>query len=126
MKASELRIGNFISYHEQSCEIDNICTFEDIPIISLKIDNNSVIKNIIDCEPIKVTEELLTKFGFKEDFHSKYKGWLSPEINSSRIRINIIDNVFVYNLNIHTSIIIKYIHKLQNLFFTLTEKELKM
>ena len=102
MKASELRIGNYVY-------------FEDT---LLKFDFESG-WNFYYIKPIPLTEEWLLKFGFKKN------------LNSNDIIYYILagECLLEYNLthnfaDIDLFIDIKYVHQLQNLYFALTNEEL--
>jgi hypothetical protein len=108
MKASELRIGNYVYFHGDVEEI-NIDHFN---IFNIKKDGALL--------PIPLTEEWLLRFGFEKNgnnqfilmegsvdilFNKDLNGWTCDGINFS---INMTEHV----------------HQLQNLYFALTGEEL--
>jgi len=120
MKASELRIGNWI-YIPQTKTNERIGSIEEngrFTTIGYKSSYSS-----IEClEPIPLTEECLLKFGFEKNdnnqfilmegsvdilFNKDLNGWTCDGINFS---INMTEHV----------------HQLQNLYFALTGEELKL
>ena len=109
--ANELRIGNYIKrcnkkmYHEEWY------------IVKPSYFTNNKISIF---EPIPITEEWLLKFEFVP---FKINGVLTHY----RLGLNFIrfdDQDFYFELGKGMGIEIKYIHKLQNLYFALTGKEL--
>ena len=116
MKASELRIGNLISYCNQPVNImglNNECVelgyFIDSIGFERELPNN-------DIQPIPLTEEWLEKFGFK--VHNE-KAYL---LQNYTVDLN--GNFWIINHKLSGNI--KYAHQLQNLYFSLTGKELEI
>jgi len=106
MKASELRIGNYVIEKGKIKPIHSV--------------SNHNAKDYSKIEPIPLTEEWLVKFGFKKNeknrfilmegdvdilFNEDLNGWTCDGINFS---INMTE----------------YVHKLQNIYFALTGEEL--
>jgi hypothetical protein len=124
MKASELRIGNYVLLsgqlhkiielleNESSCEW--LITSPDIMI------DNYLYEEI---KPIPLTEDWLVRFGFTNT---------SSNIIHRRKDFNLpFFNLTMYNEDISFSqngfkIIVKHVHQLQNLYFALTQKELEI
>jgi len=113
MKASELRIGNYVYFHGDVEEInmvdgDGLIGREEQPSCPIK-----------EFEPIPLTEEWLLKFGFEE----RMFGWWSSVLflrTANR-------NGYFYDwqkTNENAGTNIEYVHQLQNLYFALTGKEL--
>ena len=100
MKATELRIGNLVNYNHMS----------DDDAITIEIKNLSIDSNLNNFRPIPLTEEWLLNFGFKKGV----KGWFKTLSNNCK-----------FNLYMHSKETYKYVHKLQNLYFALTNEELK-
>jgi hypothetical protein len=116
MKAQDLRIGNLVNYKIvdklderkewfEPCEIDAV----DLQVIDL------------DYQPIPLTEKWLLKFGFfVSDLLIQKKGFKLG---------NPTKGVYIFNLynskgNVCKTIILEYVHSLQNLYFALTNEEL--
>ncbi len=117
--ASELRIGNFVNI---------------IGVVPIQIDAQrilSISNGDDDYEPIKITEEFLTKkFVFEKIVSEKYDLYGGPfyskedyDIFSSGsswyfVICNYMDNP--------PTVKIEYIHQLQNIYFALKQKELEL
>jgi hypothetical protein len=126
MKATQFRIGNLVIWK------DNGKPFE-ITLQSLYEGAN------LDWKPMNITKEILLKFGFEEvktsngDFVLKiqkntellvgeYYIWvdLGIENETNEIMISLVcDSQWLFTKN-------KYVHQLQNLYYALTQKELKL
>ena len=74
--------------------------------------------------PIPITEEFLLKFGFEYRTDTGYDGWYSPPIAGESIRIFEVENGW-YKFQSSTTVI-KYVHRLQNFIFEMTDKELEL
>jgi hypothetical protein len=126
MKATQFRIGNLVCWKDSGKEFE-------ITLQSLYEGAN------LDWKPLPVTKERLLRFGFKEvktsngDFVLKiqkntellvgeYQIWvdLGIENETNEIMISLVcDSQWLFTKN-------KYVHQLQNLFFCLSGKELKL
>ena len=108
IQSSDLRIGNLL----QCAGNDNYfaVTAEDLVLI----DSGSS-----EAKPVPITEYWLVISGFKKD---EVLEFYRNETSGSTI---IIDKNFICLLG-YSHVKIKYVHQLQNLFFALTGKELKM
>ena len=126
MKASELRIGNFI-YKESDLEpvmcihvIISILEFDILKTVPLNehIKHSGVRLNTT--EPIPLSQEWLIKFGF-DGVNSANKliqvGWNGNDFIHDQMSV-LFKGVFITTL--------KYVHQLQNLYFTLTGEELTL
>ena len=114
MKASELRIGNLCIQYGDICPIESGEEIDDCAQYPDKY------------EPIPLTEEWLLKFGFqkitgwsKNEFCSLHTGYIEFQWDKDGMMISIEDQ----NLTLSH---IKYVHSLQNLFFSLTGNELTL
>lgn len=118
MKATELRIGNYIDYTTEREIVTMQTTYEYIRLI------HNGDKNF---KPIPLTEEWLLKFGFEIDkdpetvFYeirfdktANYKFYLSRKIGFG---------IFYYENNFSITQI-NSVHSLQNLYFAITNEEL--
>ena len=126
MDAKELRIGNWILDHEADPKKTIYYQVEEIQRLS----NNKALNQTLgvtyrkgscwtcDVEPIPLTEEWLVKFGF--DNLGAY-GW---GIGYFHIRFR---NIHKFYFLLENRLVrIKYVHQLQNLYFALTNEELKI
>ena len=111
MEANELRIGNLISLSNRICKIAEIYT-KGCLVYDLE-DNQDTLEDFERIKPIPLTEEWLTKFGFKKN--NMY--W----IDDTNIGFEFYKNGNIKWNQPHN---IKYVHELQNLFFIFTRKEL--
>jgi hypothetical protein len=144
MKASDLRIGNWVKIKEEFSERDIPLETLEFQIEGFNDGSNRYeegakqilfwsIKNKvfgtttsgsydIECEPILLTEEWLLKFGFNTTQWDNF--------NSHRLMIGNNDyTIVIYsdgNCEIGDVVTckIKYVHQLQNLYFALTGEEL--
>ncbi len=137
MKASELRIGNYINSLGQQFNDENQFKGWNNYVVKVDID---VLKNIFienkdfKYSPVPLNEEYLLKFGF-EKYLSGFK--LAKSIPYTEIKITkkgfyTDTELYNYELSYNQSnrsilyISIFYIHQLQNLYFALTGEELEI
>ena len=122
MEVKELKIGNWVSFisDDNFCQVSSIV--DDLEVVCLISTNISSERGVDDYNPIPLTEEWLLKFGFYWD---KKKVYLC--LNEDLFRIRYSHNqvsLFQFGECIVVSPI-KHVHQLQNLYFALTNKELK-
>lgn len=114
MTANELRIGNYVMFSDLS----NIFSITEISPTGLGVENEneSTWIELEGFEPIPLTEEWLENFGFVRigDIDDGMRYFHGVEIWKCV-------NLFLCNKN---GILIKSVHQLQNLFFSLTGTEL--
>ncbi len=122
MKTTELRIGNYIIFENEVCEISTIG--KNKVGVSQKTDKGFFVETLTDIdeiEPIHLTEEWLLKFGFKANnnsiFTTYHKGGTSILIG--------IEDVLKFKFEDYITVV-KHIHELQNIYFTLTNEELTL
>jgi hypothetical protein len=116
MKASELRIGNIISWIS-SGNIENV----------IKIDINYI--NDVsesDLNPIELTSEWLLKFECNSIVSKKRNFCIDWRIGDKFEITEIHFNYFIYYVKNEDPIYVTSVHQLQNLYFALTGKELKL
>ena len=113
MKASELRIGNLISWIS-SGDLEKVIKIEFKYV-------NDVSES--DLNPIELTPEYLLKFGFKKGCKYSNDGYTFPCGD-----FFFYDNLFdvLEGCGGRCISIVKSVHSLQNLYFALTGKELKL
>jgi hypothetical protein len=122
INATELRIGNYLNRFGRKNQI----TWHTIAL--LHHEHKSYEKWQKEFEPIPLTEEWLTKFGFTEamfdytihtgEFYNGSIGLLSIAGNTGKFQLQ-------YEMKC-TQTTIKYVHQLQNLYFALTGVELQL
>jgi len=134
MKASELRTENWVKYNDYYCLVGSIIQpsplenqkYSDKWLLDLNIDGVITVP-LEDVEPIPLTEEWLVVLGCNNktehfgavgefNWYELPNGMPINWVLSSKcwIRIEGID-----------SVTIKYVHQLQNIYYVLTEEELK-
>ena len=124
MNANELRIGNYVNLKDKGL---------------YKIDWGYDLEKIEDwegtdyCTPIPLTEDWLLKFGFVHNKSVNEDGELL--INNYTLKIDkystiVIEDDFSFGIEneiesvIFDNDVLKSVHRLQNLYFALTQKEL--
>jgi hypothetical protein len=124
MKATEFRIGNFCKWNgPQYTEQATIASL-DLTEVSFKCGDYGMVS---DLEPIPLTEEWLTDFGFIDEYKSYNKHWsiygftINQQSDEDYYGNKIPqEQIFYYQYQYD----IKFVHQLQNLYFALTGKEL--
>jgi hypothetical protein len=134
MKASELRIGNFI----YAKEIETVKEIGIEDYIWFDYKRNLLVEH---CQPIPLTEEWLLKFGFKAWDYKKTIYTLEIDIdeyNNSCFRFWFQSDKLIFDYiqnEIHPTesifddkniirLDVQHVHQFQNLYFSLTKKEL--
>ena len=115
MKASELRIGNYINDHKTDMSYSvislskTLCTYK----------NQQEFRSPYDLlKPIPLTDEWLQEFGLIDGVFT--------ELEYFSIRQSFANGLYycLYFENEYTATDIKYVHELQNLYFALVGTEL--
>lgn len=115
MEAKELRIGNFVNLEG---EIINI----DLDYFYWEIEGNGLLHLT---EPIPLTEEWLLKFGAEKVTYDDGSGYYLA-LRHKDFSVFYEEGWGVY-LDIYEVIIkLEYVHKLQNIWYALTNEELKI
>jgi hypothetical protein len=125
MKATELRIGNYIKL---------MFNYEDFETLQVTSDELVMVdKKQADYEPIPLTEEWLYKFGFENIDKSdndyitytdpNHDYYLQIDVRKKDGKYAILDNSFD-DLRDFSMVDISYVHQLQNIYFALTGEEL--
>lgn len=111
MRASDLRIGNYISILDRNPECWGIiATVED------KLNDNPY------CQPIELTVDWLKKFGFTLVFvKGEFNIWSNDVFTITELYSF---GTFVWFINDNESVGIYYVHELQNLYFAITKEDL--
>lgn len=144
MKVTELRIGNLVrlnfnSYHE--LEVDGylndnnniwiVKRIEDDGDISIynKIENLFEFERNENIEPITLTEEWLIRLSFSvitQNSAGKRYGYVINGIFSSDLTFVYWTTTKLKGRFFRSDLELKHVHQLQNLYFALTNKELKL
>ncbi len=137
MKASDLRIGNYV-YYEHTTHIvsgvhgnkvyswwvkdgEPVIEYEAKDISGTQVEN-PYMDVVTQYEPIPLTEGLLKEFGF--DMKDKNRlDWVKGAFNLERSNED--DSKFCFEVYSHY-IPLNYVHQFQNLYFALTGEELKL
>jgi len=116
MKASELMVGNLISW---------ISTGDLEKVIKIEFKYvNDVIES--DLNPIPLTSGWLLGFGFNSIVSKKRNYCIDWRIEDKFEITEVHFNDFVYYGKNEEPIYVTTVHKLQNIYFALTGKELKL
>lgn len=127
MKASDLRIGNFIERLKEDGTLG-------MTYVVRKIEDNIINSGIIKYTPIPIDEYWLLKFGF-EFKDAMYYFEISPntylELDCDGLSYNLFIRQIDQDLEKHNhlilfSISVEFVHQLQNLVHSLTNKELTL
>lgn len=121
---NELRIGNWVNEHGIPIGVT--------PNLILRLYQINIANKIcIDISPIPLTQKLLVEFGFeyREDLCGNGDNYYNGYIKNG-FRIAVISDEFAYWIDIEDYYYsfalrkIKYVHKLQNLYFEIKNEEL--
>lgn len=122
MKASELRLGNYVRLMLNHSDYNEFAI--ELPDFNL-IANNSLNHTY---EPIPLTEEWMLKFGFVIRYfnqdETKPLFWKVEKNRHIDIYPHKEHNFYFFINSIQMSTPLKYVHQLQNLYFALTGEEL--
>lgn len=113
LKANELRIGNAVLNPSNN----QICFISSMDISD--IENRYKERN-----PIPLTPEVLEKFGFNQWSEGNWKTRHELNINGWSEKFNYYQPYSILS-TFCGSVLIKYLHQLQNLYFALTGTELE-
>jgi hypothetical protein len=112
---NELRIGNlFIGYDDKVFEL----SLQHYNILWCDVSIDEIIKS-----PIPITEEWLLKFGFEEQMRWTYKINLNGNLN---LVYYVGEKGVSINNKQYSDFQCTYTHQLQNIYFSLTGKELTL
>ena len=131
MKANELRLGNYVV---ENSIVTEILQSEFNNVIGI---NDGFVYLEDNVKPITLTEEWLLKFGFEKIIYDSEETGYGVEYKlaidehstiaiQSDFSFGIEDNEDNDCSVFFSNDIIKYVHRLQNLYFALTDKELKI
>ena len=127
MKATDLRIGNYVIFKSiQMVTLNQNGKYENYEephqLHQIQISSNDfeyIEKGQSEYRPIPLTEEWLLKFGAKE---LKPKRGFLKDFVLKTVRIELSNSGNFYYKN--SGFILESVHQLQNLYFSLTRKEL--
>jgi hypothetical protein len=133
MKIIELRIGNIVGFKNRDdcyCVVTDLSSAGGIHLIRKFYDGDEDDQPevIDDITPIPLTEEWLLKFGFN-NINSKEYGikcgscWMSL---SNPKDMGEWQDCYCWIFDRFKFIELKYVHQLQNLYFALSDEELKL
>jgi hypothetical protein len=115
MEANELRIGNIVADKD-----NDIFELSGFYLYQLSIEQNT--KGIITShKPIPLTAEWFEKFGYYDVNMPSH--FIKDEMTIDEHRFWNCNGMFIDDKN---GVRIKYVHQLQNLYFALQQKELKI
>ena len=121
IQAKDLRIGNWVMYDNKIFEVDTISM--EFPTLNTIEFGIGVVK-WDKLNPIPLTEELLIKCGFKKINHIHGYSFWAMGIKGGRPKIDIYESRTEYMG--YSVKHVQYLHQIQNLYFTLTGKELEI
>jgi len=126
MKATELRIGNWVSHDIVNQVGDESSEFFQLTYHALGVLLHGLEVSKSKIHPIPITEVWLTDFGFTyPDPH--YLIWYKEGFGPFRVLFDI--HLKHWQIGYSGARVFKkieYVHQLQNLYFYLTDKELKL
>lgn len=123
IKVNELRIGNlvFLFTKQEIFEITDISTHNNT------LSSDAYCRELDEFEPIHITEEWLSKAGFKainylNEYFVQEKGYKHLDMI---VRYGVFDgHRFIFDFANEKCVNLKYVHQLQNLYFALCGEEL--
>ena len=121
IKSNELRLGSIIDFDGMKSvvkEIDN----QGVVVFIKETDETEWI-DLFQFTPISLTEEILLKCGFEKKDHL----FRLHLVNSIYIEFNSECNLWYFDIYMNTSRIeLQYLHELQNIYSSITFKELEI
>jgi hypothetical protein len=135
MNATELRIGNLVNYYNENI-IFEVIGIDKLGLIVKSLHTNEILIEdeetwieLDQFEPISLTEEWLFKFGFEKNAIDR-ETVIFNQINSTE-KLQLFNGRIIYSiLGVSqyewSEAKILMVHQLQNLYFALTGKELKI
>jgi hypothetical protein len=131
MKARELRIGNFIDYEKTTHIVQSLDRWHINSYWIKDVEGEELYRHpISQTEPIPLTEEWLLKLGFEFDVKIEYAIGIESvryyKLNSIKIGIEESGKMEWYHSYQQAIVKLRYVHQLQNLFYSLTGTELSL
>lgn len=137
MKMTELRLGNWVMYNNQIVKVTGL-HYGMFECGNLDDENWMCTGRLSKVQPIKLTEEVLVKIGFEDrkeyfnysqvfgddgDYCDSIYIYYCPRLNHFKFTHNIVENLDLQTMDLYN---IKYLHQLQNVYHSLTGKELNI
>jgi hypothetical protein len=133
MKVQELRIGNYILQGGEPQQVYHIeRRFRQTWMLNDIMFDERVISDHF--EPIPITHQWLERFGFNEKDYKK--PYIGIDFASGHMTLDFVltkpkvlyetQTDYVYELQNHRIVHIKWLHHLQNVFHSITDNELKL
>lgn len=118
MNANELRIGNWVEYRDDNLNLE----FKPIEIGVADIVSIDAACDNMYYEPIPLTPEILEKCGFDSDW-----SYDIPKYQKNNFIMFWDGETLSANFGhmVDLSVYLKHLHQLQNLYYALTQTELK-
>lgn len=126
MKTKELRIGNLLDHSGEIAEVSSLHSDDTLRIFSKdkKTTYGCFAARIF--KPIKLTEDILLKCGFEKKDSNYFEYPYGTQSRYIMTGLNF-GTTELCSGSISTALFeTKYLHQLQNLYFTLTQTELKV
>jgi len=120
MKATELRIGNWIHYSSKVGMDEGDIQCETFHMDEMR--NNSK----YSYSPILLTEDILLKKGFEKKYSNVFGTGKSTSYKYGRFELYLNEELDYGKYRHGSGVYISYLHELQNLYFVLTGYELKI
>lgn len=134
MKNTELRIGNLVHHNQDKAKEQflniylTVCSVSEDGVTTYYTDIRGGERQIVlgktNYQPIPLTEEWLKRFGFVNDKAYKVRWYLY--INSNLLFTYDIDDNCICIFDNWLDHKIQFVHQLQNLYFSLKNKELEI
>lgn len=121
IKQNELRLGNYVKTIHDTLDIIKVTEIKESVIYSDKTKGISYGSLL----PIPLTREILLKCGFEQSEWDNYSTFRNLFCQEGSIVISL-KNKYIEIGDLTLDFKIKHLHQLQNLYFALTNEELKI
>lgn len=113
VQIKELRIGNYLN------------RALGVGFFEVTLEDLQIIESGSKCTPIPLTEEWLLKFGFVKDFEydNLYYNTLNVTNGFTTIEVDVKHKICLID---NMEVVCEYVHQLQNLYFALTNEDLRL
>lgn len=120
MKAEELRIGNYVKYNGAWAKVYSIIgPYPESEYVKIELECNGLINaKLSDIEGIELTRNIVQYFGFIQRLEGLY-------VKGHYFVSDVLCWSFGLEYNGRKLVDIKYLHELQNVYYSLTKKELR-